>query len=212
MHATPREAWNVFGLKAPPSWPDTPRNRTFIWTEWCNPEDPLEISAGELLINKRKAWRGLWMSVFINRNSHFFLTRLFYGDKQTFVFGFNTTSTPYALAPKHPFDIGLVTVREDGRQFFGTNTVAPRHPVTGEPAWLHRHAPKFVWTWDYLQFDPVPRAWTHIAKQDRYGSWDGLVRSRTDVPQELFVPSPEHQFVLHPKSGNVDIRLVSNEV
>jgi hypothetical protein len=46
MHATPKEAFHVFGLPIPPSWPDVPHNRSFIWTQTCNPEDPFEISAG----------------------------------------------------------------------------------------------------------------------------------------------------------------------
>ncbi len=101
--------------------------------------------------------------------------------------------TPYALAPKSPFDIGRAIAMPDGSYFFGTNTVAPRHPITGEPVWLHRHAPKFVWTHDYLKFDPVPRAWTHIAKQNPYGSWRGVLRDTPNIPLDIFLPSYEHQ-------------------
>ena len=37
--------------------------------------------------------------------------------------------------------------------------------VSGNILWLHRHGAKINDVMEYLKYDPVPRAWTHMFKQ-----------------------------------------------
>ena len=56
-------------------------NVTTGWPFHCDPRKPLEVLGGEMVINKARAWRGLWMAAFINRHHAFFLKRIFkYGN------------------------------------------------------------------------------------------------------------------------------------
>ena len=38
---------------------------------------PMEVLGGEIVINKRRVWKGLWMAAFLNRNHEFFFKRIF---------------------------------------------------------------------------------------------------------------------------------------
>lgn len=218
MHSARPEAWGVFSLPNPASWPQSDTittnhafsfayNATSAWTDTCTAADPLEVGAGEIVINKRKTWPALLLTLFINRNHHFFNKRLMAGDKQSFIFSFNVTNIPYAVS-KLPVGVGLVTETHKG-VYFGANTMGQRHPVTGEIMFLHRNQAKFSNTHDYLLVHPTPRAWTHVARQGRSSSWP--VKFRDTSPPELFI-APSQEAILHPIGMDVIIRPVGPEV
>jgi hypothetical protein len=53
------------------------------------------------------------------------------GDKQTFVFGYNFTGTPYSMVPRNPFGVGLAQHHEN-HFYLSANTMGQRHPSTGK--------------------------------------------------------------------------------
>ncbi len=170
--------------------PTPNKNKTTAWTPGCDPRESFEIESGEIVLNKKKVWNGLLMTAFINLHSNFFLKRLFQGDKQTFSFGFNVTNTPYSLVRKHMYSIGL-RAYQNGQSVFCGNTMAQRHPTTGDMLFLHRNAAKFMGASDYLALDPIPRAWSHYAKQNPRSSWQNLYRE--EVPRAAMLPSENIQ-------------------
>ena len=139
------EMWDVFGLPRPEAWPQIPANETKIWTRHCDPREPTEIQGGEVLVNKRKAWKGILMTVFINLHHNFFNKRLSFTDKPTFHFGFAGTGTPYSIAPNAHHGVGKALQAPNGNVLFCSTTYAERHPVTGEYVWVHRGGVKFSW-------------------------------------------------------------------
>ena len=114
-------------------------NINVAYRSQCTGQNPTEIQAGELLINKKRAWKGLWMTSFVNLHSHLFLKRLFRGMKMTLSAAFNTTNTPYSMAPLSFHGVGWA-FDVPGRQqkYFCANTFAQRNPETGKVIWLHR--------------------------------------------------------------------------
>ena len=139
------EMWDVFELPRPEAWPHIPDNETKIWTTECDPREPTEIQGGEVLVNKRRAWKGLVMTVFINYHHTFFNKRLSFTDKPTFHFGFASTKTPYSLSPFGHFGVGKAVTLPNGRVLFCSTTYAQRHPETGSLIWIHRGGVKFSW-------------------------------------------------------------------
>lgn len=73
------QAWEVCGLSGPPG---------------C------ECESGQLLVNKRAAWRALRVSMHLNEHSAYYY-RFFYGDKDTYRAAFELCGTPYAM-PETP--------------------------------------------------------------------------------------------------------------
>ena len=208
------ETYHVFGLPNPPGWSiELPVGIRRNWPRECSPQQPLEFETGQIVLNKHKAWRGLVLTVFVNKNYHYFLENLFWGEKQTFPFAFNASSTAYALNPKPFFGVGLAAVLENGEQFMCANTLGQRHPETGHIVFLHRHGVKFRWAGDFLKYDPVPRAWTHLAAQSARSPWHGYARNEAHVPREALMPDDTLQrecFV--PGGGDANIRPVDPSV
>ena len=102
------------------------------------------METGQLLIDKRRAWRAVAMVIcdrmsvhstlqtaFINAHHDYFLQHIIYGDKQTFLFGFRVTNTSFTLCPHFAFGIGRVIAHEGNPEYFASNTMGQRHPVTG---------------------------------------------------------------------------------
>lgn len=75
-----------------------------------------EIEAGQLLLDKRRAWAALQMTLHLNAHSDFWYL-WFYGDKDTFHLAWRRTGTPYALVPFRPRTLGAseVIVQHDWR-------------------------------------------------------------------------------------------------
>ena len=170
-HTTRHELWDVMGLKRPKHWPDTfltKLNATDQWTRNCDPNENFEFETGQIVVDKKAAWRGLMMTAFINRHHTYFLEKLMKGDKQTFEFGFNATNTPFTFVKKHPFGLGLQGQLPKGDTVFCSNTMGQRHPVTGELLFLHRNNNKLNQAFDFFKDGMSFRAWTHISKQARH--------------------------------------------
>ena len=130
IHTAKLAAWDVFGLKRPDVWPNF--QGILHWPNHCDAREPKELETGQLVMHKRRAWRGLMMTAFINRHGYFFMSDIIHGDKQTFSFGFNATETAYSLVRYHPFGLGRGTHLANGELFFCSNSYGQRHPVTGE--------------------------------------------------------------------------------
>ena len=78
IRSSRRAMWDIFHLHAP-NVPDFD-GQTTMDTK-CDPSYPLELESGQLIVDKRRVWRGLWMTLFINMHHSYFYT-LLYGDKQ----------------------------------------------------------------------------------------------------------------------------------
>ena len=204
-HSSKMETWLIFGLPFPAAWPESTISLTF--TKTCDPNEPGEISAGEIVMHKKKAWRGLIMTAFINRNS-LFATTFIYGDKQTFPFSFNSTGTPFAVINHPPVGVGRAATLANGDTYFCSNTVAQRHPRTGEPLFLHRNSAKFVGALEYLDVQPFPRAWTHVGRQGKYQVWESITREKLPTA-DLMIPVLRSQSeCFHPSGAGNDVVVV----
>ena len=71
--------------------------------------DEAEIEAGQLVINKRRCWRGLQLVMHINEHSDFYY-QCFYGDKDTFHLAWRRVGLEYSLVPHLPRGLGADTV------------------------------------------------------------------------------------------------------
>ena len=74
-----REAFAAFGLPTPPKWPSF--DRSINWMEDCDPSMPIETQGGEIVVHKRKAWKGLALSLVGNMNHEFMYKHFIFGDK-----------------------------------------------------------------------------------------------------------------------------------
>jgi hypothetical protein len=63
-------------------------------------EDEWEQESGQLVLDKEKSWRPLWMSMFFQMDHEFYF-KIILGDKDTFRFGWKITDTPYHMI-SHP--------------------------------------------------------------------------------------------------------------
>ncbi len=212
------EMWDILGLERPAVWPSMNPGEVLKWTKDCKQNFPFEFESGQMLINKKKAWPGLVMTAFINKNNEFFQKRFIHGDKQTFSFGFNVSDTPYSFVRKHPIGIGRKQINDDGKEFFCANTFGQRHPISGDIMFMHRSLAKFVRACEYTLLGvDAPRAWTHLSKQDPRSSWQGLGRSKLsdgsfDKSQDVFLPSSAHQSCVHPAGKEAAVRRATPEV
>jgi hypothetical protein len=88
-----------------------------------------EIEAGQLLINKRRCWQPLMLTLHINENSDFYYAH-FYGDKDTFRLAWHRLGRPYALVP-YP-------VRN-----LGSSDAMVQHDLDGRVLFQHRNGDKW---------------------------------------------------------------------
>jgi hypothetical protein len=88
-----------------------------------------EIEAGQLLIDKRRCWRPLMLTLHINENSDFHYAH-FYGDKDTFRLAWHRSSQPYALIPYAVRDLG-------------SSDVIVQHDLEGRVLFQHRNGDKW---------------------------------------------------------------------
>ncbi len=211
MHSSRIDTWDVFGLPRPSKWPYMAVGEAAAWQTDCTKSEGFEIESGQLLIDKKKTWKGISVTAFIMLNYHYFLKRLFEGDKQTFSFAFNTTNTLYNMVRKHPISVGRAIKDGSGKLFFCGNTMGQRHPITGDIFFLHRNAAKFPGTYEFVMYDPIPSMWTHLAKQGSRQSWSML--NRDNVPEAVMYPRKDVQVeCTHPDSPKAEIYPVSEKV
>ena len=105
-------------------WPDYPhcRNRN-SWPVWrsCGlrqPDEP-EFESGQILVDKRRCWRALRLSLWFNEHSDFYY-RYLHGDKETFHLAFRKLKQPYALVPTpiHALEATMCQHDLQGRRLF----------------------------------------------------------------------------------------------
>ena len=117
-------------------------------------------------MDKRRAWRGLLITVFMSMNSDYFYHHLFYSDKETWHFAFLGTQTPYYLVDKPHMGVGRAVKDVQGKWRFCSGAMGQRHPESGIILFLHRSGnAKFKQLGEYLSMKPIPRSWTHVAEQ-----------------------------------------------
>jgi glycosyltransferase involved in cell wall biosynthesis len=91
-----------------------------------------EIEAGQLLIDKRRSWRALQMTLHLNGHSDYYYA-FFLGDKDTFHLAWRRTGTEYALVPWPP-------------RTLGQSEVIVQHDPDGAPLFQHRNGSKWSLT------------------------------------------------------------------
>lgn len=146
--------------------------RTLLPQAWeaCDVErrDEPEFESGQLLVNKRRCWRALQLTMFLNEHSSFFY-RWLLGDKDTFHMAWRRIGQSYAMPMIRP------------RQDSGDGPVLYQHDFQGRCLFQHRNQDK----WDYdggniripgfvheeLCFELLDRLRRH---------WDGVVRRYPD--------------------------------
>lgn len=181
-----KETFNVFGLPTPSYHPQPRTNKTTVWPRTCTNGVATELETGQVLINKRRRWTAMMMTVFINRNHWFFLKRLFQGDKMTFHFGFKAAGEEYGLVPHNPGAVGKISRHENEARFFCGNTMAQHSPDDGSMIFMHRTMAKYkdagTWTKGDGQL-----GWDHVATQPARSSW--MLWYRDELPASLFLGS-----------------------
>ncbi|KAI9347766.1 mannosyltransferase putative-domain-containing protein [Zopfochytrium polystomum] len=118
-------------------WPDLPRrNRASImWRVMGLLEDEvaakgeaqqttrvnelLEVESGIVLVDKRRAWRGLKLAEHMAAEGRYYFKH-FHGDKETFFWGFKASGTPFFQNPNYLYMVGRL--------------VSSDHPLGGAPA------------------------------------------------------------------------------
>ena len=198
------KTWDAFGIKPPVNFPaDTGK----LWRERCSDYEPREIQGGEFLINKRRTWPGLVLTTLISWNHQYALTALFASEKQSMQFGFNATGTTYAMAPLQPFVMGRASRGSNGKPLLCGGALGQRHPQQGHVIWIHRTMSKFTSPPDYLDYDPIPLMWTHMALQPTHAPWWPI-----DIPS-LRHPSPAvHPTCIYPADPGVQVRAATPSV
>jgi ADP-heptose:LPS heptosyltransferase len=86
-------------------WPDVRRYnpRHDIWRITGVPyRAGREFESGQILVDKTKCWRALWLARWFNEHSDFFYNYIL-GDKETFYFAFRKLKAPYAMPRRQPY-------------------------------------------------------------------------------------------------------------
>lgn len=208
MISVRRETFDMFGKKVPARQPQPRDGKATIWPEACFDGVAAEIETGQLLINKAKSFPALRVLLFLNINHHFFLKRLFHGDKMTFHYAFLTVNLKYFLTPYSPLSFGLAGSVGSNPNFFCGNTMGQRHPDNGRVIFLHRTSTKFKDVSSYFAEGSPPRAWTHYAQQPARSSWNLVFRG--EIPKTHFVSNDPnvHNECVHPADPAVVVKPV----
>lgn len=128
------------------------------------PQDEPEFESGQMAINKRKCWRALQLTMFLNVHSELFY-ELVLGDKDTFHLAWRRTGLDFAMPRYRPHR---------------DSDVAPvlyQHDFQGRRLFQHRNEDK----WDYggsnlsvLGFEHEELCFQFLDELRR--QWDGVVR------------------------------------
>ena len=84
------DTFMFFGITPPPYWGNVGSKGITKFLDTCHPDNPLEIQGGLMVLDKSRAWRGMYMTMFISIHEHYFNKRLD-GNRMMFYFGFRTT-------------------------------------------------------------------------------------------------------------------------
>ena len=194
FYSANKQAWEVLGLPKPPAWPDMEAGKIDTQGSQCNPLEPSEVEAGQILINKRISWKGLVMTAFIVKNHAFFLRHVINTDKNTYQFGYNATNTPFHMVHFNPLGIGRQSMPDltHPQGVFCSSAFGHRHPQNGSLIIIHRGLAKL--DRPGLYFDPqseTPRVFEFVGLQGPKSTWEAVWNSRADVPAaSLLLPGP----------------------
>lgn len=103
-------------------WPDYGRLAAtrLIW-ELCGVSyrDEPEFESGQIVVNKRKCWKALNLTMWFNEHSDFFYQHI-HGDKETFHMAWRKLDQPYAMPEKgiHPLSMTMCQHDFEGRRIF----------------------------------------------------------------------------------------------
>lgn len=205
-------AFDVFDLAIPSHYPQQLNTSRQYQSTSCLSHQPEEFDGGQMVLNKARVWRALYVAAWAGVNHRYFMTELFSADRVMLQFAFNTTDTPYSVVSKPHYLVGMVyKSRLDKNLMLCGNTMGQRHPDTGDVLFLHREKPKFEGPWAYLSYDSVPKAWTHMCKQPPKVAWQYVKRSLSI--KELLHPNPRLQDgCFHPSQREAYIRPVDEAI
>jgi len=152
-------------------WPDVNKlsKGRRIWELVGTPyREESEFESGQILVNKRRCWKALNLSLFLNEHSDFYY-KYIHGDKETFHMGFRKTQTDYEMTQHH-------VVLRDGTMY--------QHDFKGSVLFQHRNG--FKWN---LHSNPTLSGFLFEAEcigfvQVLGNIWNGTV--------DTFVPTNEH--------------------
>lgn len=159
-------------------WPDYLRlsRDRLIWYA-CNVEykDEPEFESGQVLVNKRRCWRELMLTMYMNENSDYYY-RLVHGDKETYHMAWRMCGTPY-----HMINRPILKVPQNGGSI-----AMGQHDPNGELLFLHRNMDK----WNYSGVNVRVAGFVDEAKAFEYieqlrGIWDGQISKPVLNPNEL---------------------------
>lgn len=96
-------------------WPDYGRlSRTRPAWDICEVpyRDEPEVESGQVLVNKSKIWKALWLTVHYNSYSDFYYAYV-HGDKCTFQLAFHRADTPYAMPDRGIHSLSATMCQHD---------------------------------------------------------------------------------------------------
>jgi hypothetical protein len=179
-------------------WPDYDRGKNAeagrVWRS-CGlrqPEEP-EFETGQVILDKRRCWQALRLTMWFNENSDFYFQHL-HGDKETFHLAFRKLRQRYALIPT---------------PIHSLERTMCQHDFQGRRIFQHRNMDKWKWSLRnrrIVDFRFERECWEDLRELRRL--WDGRIRARArrqilfspaiaPLDQKLFPPrraTPEEAF------------------
>lgn len=114
-------------------WPDmySISEKSAIWAVMGVPfRKTWAQESGQILLDKTRVWRELLVTALMNQRQEFFYS-LVNGDKDTFLFSWLATGSPFFLVPFPPFPAGI-----GSRDHFCGNSFIQSDP-SGRPLFIH---------------------------------------------------------------------------
>ncbi|KAJ3331846.1 hypothetical protein HDU76_002041 [Blyttiomyces sp. JEL0837] len=110
-----------------------PDNRLWWVMELCHEYQP-EFESGQILVDKRVAWKGLEVAKHMAIESKYYFQKML-GDKETFHYGYVVTKTPYAMSPYYLSPLGHIVDkhhRKGGALLTKDNTLPKKATFCGQ--------------------------------------------------------------------------------
>jgi hypothetical protein len=130
--------------------------------------DEPEQESGQILIDKRRCWRALFLCNWYNMHSNLFY-KLIYGDKDSFRFAWHRTGSVYAMPPRIPWTEAAILQGDFQGNVVFQHRHGPKWSLFGNrryPDFLHEQA-----CFDFLadlaaRWDPLAHRVRHLAADD----------------------------------------------
>ena len=173
--------WRLFRMQPPEGWPES--RDTHI--SKCSPQWPLQVQGGTIMMDKKRAWRGAYMTTFINIHAYFSRAH-FTGNRMRFYFGFEAARVEYSL---HRFALNGLGRHElfgrENKSAICANSNAERHPDTGDIIAAHRIFHKFTSPHAFAREGGNHAIWLYVVEQDPHMPWTGLKATSIAVSKDL---------------------------